>query len=860
MSRRLLPALVLPALVLPAIPAALHPSPATASDAGSDRATVTTTSEPFFDEQVLYRRGEEGYSCFRIPAIVRTTDGTLLAFAEGRVTDCGDDGDIDLVVKRSTDGGATWSPLRVVLEGHGETRGNPMPVVDERTGRVVLFTTRNGPDPCANGCDRDPFVQISEDNGLTWSPARELPELKLPEWNHWYATGPVHGIQLKRGPHAGRLVISANHESYDAATGEHVYGVHLAYSDDGGETWRLGAIVDHSDGSVRPNETTLVELTDGRIYVNVREHGTDPGHRGYVTSSDGGETFDGPVRTVPELQAPTVQGALLRLRATDEGDAYDRILFSSPAHPASREAMTVRSSYDEARTWETWQEGKVINWGFSAYSDMVKLGEDTIGLLYEHGANDPYQEIRFARFNEAFLATPNGVPPNVPEPPAPGPRTPDLSPYGNDGYVRGGAQRGEGVFGSALVLDRIDDRVEIPYSPSLDLGDGDFTWSAWIRYTATSGSHAILWAYRVGISATPAVWLRAEPSQNRIRAFISTEEGNRSVASVGAYNDGEWHHVVLQRTKGRFVLRVDGAEVAATEAPPGSVTAGKDFGIWGVHVGQRLDGFDRFRGAIDEVRIYRRALSEAELERVRTRNTPIKGKLSLWLPFERVETPPPEPGATTPDLSSYGNHGYVRGGATLTEGRFGTGIGLDGEDDRVEVPYSDSLALGEDDFTWTVWIRYDATSGGHAILWAHQQGSGPTPQVWLRAEPASDRIRALIATAEGTATVASPSAYNDGEWHHVVLQRADERFVLWVDGTRVAETTAPSGSVTAADVDGLHVGQRLDGADRFRGTIDEVRIYRRALSPAELERIRHSNDAIGDGLVLWHPYSAIDPE
>lgn len=766
------------ALVLSAVTAMSQPSPAAASGSPSPHdlsVQATPATEPFFHEQVLYSRGEDGYFCFRIPAIVRSVNGTLLAFAEGRVSDCGDDGDIDLVVKRSTDGGATWSPLEVVLEGNGETRGNPMPIGDERTGRIVLVTTRNGPEPCGSGCDRDPFVQVSDDNGRTWSAPRELPELKLPEWNHWYATGPVHGIQLQRGPSAGRLVISANHESYDHETGEHVYGVHLAYSDDGGETWHLGAVVDHADGTVRPNETTLVELTDGRIYVNVREHGTAPGHRGYVTSSDGGETFDGPVRALPELQTPTVQGALLRMHATDEGDARNRILFSSPAHPASREAMTIRSSYDEARTWETWQQGKVINWGFSAYSDMVKLGDDEIGLLYEHGTNDPYQEIRFARFNEAFLASSNGVPPNVPDPPAPGPRTPDRSPYGNDGYVRGGAQRGDGVFGSALTLDRIDDRVEVPYAPSLDLGAGDFTWSTWIRYTETSGSHAILWAYRVGISATPAVWLRAEPGSNRVRAFISTEEGNRSVASVGAYNDGEWHHVVLQRAKGRFTVRIDGVEVAATDAPPGSVTAGKDFGLSGIHIGQRLDGADRFRGSIDEVRIYRRALSPAELERLRVRNTPIAGRLSLWLPFDGVDAPPPEPGTTTPDLSSFANHGYVRGGAALGEGRFGTGIVLDGEDDRVEVPYSDSLALSEEDFTWSVWIRYDAMSGAHAILWAHQQGSGATPQVWLRAEPASNRIRALIGTPNGTATVASPSAYNDGQWHHVVLQRSGER-------------------------------------------------------------------------------------
>ena len=134
----------------------------------------------------------------------------------------------------------------------------------------------------------------------------------------------------------------------------------------------------------------------------------------------------------------------------------------------------------------------------------------------------------------------------------------------------------------------------MPFGRSIDLGAGDFTLMSWIRYADTAGSHAILWAYRTGSGTTPQVWLRAEPASNRIRALLIVDRFTVTVQSAQSYNDGQWHHVVLQRAKGRLRLLVDGAEVAAADAPPGSVTAGQEFGVQGLHVGQRIDGVDRF--------------------------------------------------------------------------------------------------------------------------------------------------------------------------------------------------------------------------------------------------------------------------
>jgi hypothetical protein len=602
------------AAVLSALVVSLTPAPAYAS-----------SPEPFVDEQVIYQQRDFGYACFRIPAVVRATDGTVLAFAEGRVKDCGDDEDIDLVLRRSTDGGRTWGPLQVVSEGNGTTHGNPVPIVDRRTGRIVVVSTHNGPTPCPNGCDRDPYVQVSDDSGATWTAPRELTEAKRPEWNFWYATGPMHGIQLTRGPYAGRLVVGANFESYDGV-GRHVYGTHLLYSDDSGETWHIGAETFRDDGSIIAQEVTTVELNDGRIYALARERGTDPGSRAYAISSDGGETFDRPFRTLPDLAMPDVQGSLLRF---DSG----RILFSAPAHPAAREVASIRSSYDEARTWETWRQGKVFHWGPTAYSDMVRLDGDEAALFYEAGVSTPYESIRWARFNEAYLDTPNGTPPGIPGPPAPGPTTPDASPYRNDAYVRGDAVGTAGRFGGGLALDGVDDRVEVPFDRSIDLGAGDFTLTTWIRYAETAKQGAILWAYRMGSGTTPQVWLRAEPASNRIRALMVVDRFTVTVASTAAYNDGEWHHVALRRSGGRLALLVDGVEVAGAAAPPGSVTAGKEFGVQGIHVGQRVDGADRFRGALDEVRVYRRGLSDAELRLVREWNAPLGGRLGLRLPL-----------------------------------------------------------------------------------------------------------------------------------------------------------------------------------------------------------------------------------
>lgn len=595
------------------------PSPAHAATA------QTATPTPEFDQQVLFKAAQDpGYACFRIPAVVKTDDGTLLAFAEGRVLNCGDAADIDIVVKRSTDDGLTWSPLQVVNHGGGDTHGNPAPVVDRKTGRVLLAETyntgRTDSASCSVPCDRTPHMQYSDDDGLTWSQPRDLSaEILPPNWNSWYATGPVHGIQLTRGRHKGRLVFGVNTETWDGSRVT-ANNAALIVSDDGGDHWRIGATDSYpiaADGTWRqkPSEVALTERTDGSVLVSGREQdGTDLGHRTQAVSRDGGDSFTAPFRDLPDLYAPQVQCSTLGVGT--------RVLLSCDADPDRRRTMMIRSSYDGGRTWDSVDRGTVVTKDWSGYSDMARIDGDTVGLLYEGGAVSATDEIRFARFNEAWLQPRRG----------PDPTTADLAPHARRAAVLGGAQETDGVSGGALSFDGVDDAVRLPYSDRLPLGTKEFTASLWFRYTATTGDQPFLWMGGVG-TTQPQVWLRGEPASNRVRALITVRDGattvrTASVVTTGAYNDGQWHHAAVRRGGGQLTLSVDGTAVSTADVA-GSVSRNSPFGV---HIGQRMDSLQYFTGSIDEVHVWDRVLTDDEL----AAQHPATAGTVLWLPMDHV--------------------------------------------------------------------------------------------------------------------------------------------------------------------------------------------------------------------------------
>jgi sialidase-1 len=502
--------------------------------------------------------------------------------------------------------------------------------VDHRTGRILLAETyntgRTDSAGCQVPCDRAPHLQYSDDDGLTWSEPRDLSDEIMPaHWNSWYATGPVHGIQLTHGKHPGRLVFGVNTETWN---GTRVSANHAALivSDDGGEHWRIGATDSWpiaADGTFRqkPSELTLTERQDGSVFVSGREQdGTDLGHRTQTVSSDGGDSFDSPFRTLPDFYTPQVQGSSLRLG--------DRLLLACPGDPDRRRTMIIRSSYDEGRTWDSVDRGTVVTKDWSGYSDMVAIGAGTVGLMYEGGAVDARDEIRFARFTEDWLQPRRG----------PEPTTADRATGGRPAVVLGEARPTDGVFGGAIDFDGTDDAVRLPYSPRLPLGTKAFTASLWFRYSATTGEQPLLWMGGVG-TTQPQVWLRGEPASDRIQGLITVRDGaspprSASVHTTGAYNDGQWHHLALRRGGGQLTLFVDGTAVSTADVA-GSVSRNSPFGV---HIGQKLDSRAHFSGAIDDVRVYDRALGDDELSGLREQGsagTTARGSI-LWLPMDRV--------------------------------------------------------------------------------------------------------------------------------------------------------------------------------------------------------------------------------
>jgi len=314
-----------------------------------------------FSETVVWKSGH------RSPAVVLTPAGTLLAFAEKR-WEVAAGGNVDVMVRRSTDGGSTWSEPRLVHDDGRNRIGNPCPVVDGPDGDVVLMMSRNA---------RQFLVTRSADDGLTWSPPRSMDAAKGA--GQPLGPGPGHGIRHS----SGRLLAPA-----------HGGQAFCLYSDDRGRTWRRGKAIGHRSG-----QSTVVETGGGELYVSCRSRGA--GRRVTARSQDRGHTWSG-ARLDPGLTEPRgtqgCQASLIRLTDVRRHDR-SRILFSCPSHPQRRRDLAVRISYDECRTW---QPGRVIKTGNASFSDLVVLPDTSIGCLYE--TNDGgWQQIRFARFTIDWL-------------------------------------------------------------------------------------------------------------------------------------------------------------------------------------------------------------------------------------------------------------------------------------------------------------------------------------------------------------------------------------------------------------------------------------------------------------------------
>ncbi len=364
---------------------------------------------PFFQGEDLFVAGTEGVREYRIPALATTKQGTLLALCDARVEEPGDaPNNIDLVLKRSEDQGETWSEMTVVADFPGRrAAADPCLLVDGETGKVWVVYDHVWPNSesleragaaLPKGVKPDGTGRIillhaifSEDDGKTWSePADITHQLTREGWLAVMAA-PGRGIRMR----SGRLVVPCYSRRADGPDRQGDFSS-VAYSDDGGKSWRLG-----SGAGPATNECQAVELANGDLMLNMRSyHGR--GCRAVATSSDGGETWS-ELRHDDTLIEPRCQASLIRYGAGADG-GKDRLLFSNPAHPKNRVNMKVRLSLDSGQTWPV---SKVVHPGPSAYSCLTVLEDGRIGLLYENGGDSPYERISFARFNLEWLTGAN---------------------------------------------------------------------------------------------------------------------------------------------------------------------------------------------------------------------------------------------------------------------------------------------------------------------------------------------------------------------------------------------------------------------------------------------------------------------
>lgn len=350
---------------------------------------------------VVFTSGESGYGIYRIPALIPAPDGALLAFCEGRVNGVSDSGDIDMLLKRSEDGGVSWSSAQVVWNDGGNTCGNPCPVLDWETGVIHLLMTWNRGDDCEStiiaGESKDTrrvYVCESKDNGRTWSVPREITaDVKKADWT-WYATGPGVGIQLKAGPRASRLVVPCDH----IEAGSRKYYSHVIYSDDHGVSWKLGGRTPID----QVNECQAAELPGGQVMLNMRNSEVTNKARAVSFSEDGGMTWSVPTHDLC-LPEPICQASLIR---QDGADGRVRLLFSNPASQEKRVNMTVRVSLDGGTTWPA---SKTLYPGPSAYSCLAPLSGGDAACLYEAGVKQPYECIVFERFSVDEMIQPDST-------------------------------------------------------------------------------------------------------------------------------------------------------------------------------------------------------------------------------------------------------------------------------------------------------------------------------------------------------------------------------------------------------------------------------------------------------------------
>jgi sialidase-1 len=337
-----------------------------------------------FDTPPVFANGTEGYHCFRIPGIVQTPDGALLAFAEARKNDCDDFGDIDIVMRSSHDEGDSWSALQVVASNGNRVTYNPTAVVDAMDpkyphGRVLLFYTASDVpegDLIAGHGAVHVLYRASTDDGATWAaPVDVTDSVKPSSWGN-YGVGPGHGLQLTEGPHKGRIFIPAFHS--EGQPGHYEGRAHDFFSDDHGQTWTLGATVTWPGAS----ESSAAPGTDGSVVMNSRDDSVKSHARILSASRDGGEHWDATwvAHDLPDL---ICEGSMVSYTAPGRKPVLltSNLLKSSAEY---RQGLALSMSSNGGHSWR--KRADIYKWS-SGYSDLVAMRGAKLGILWERADN-----------------------------------------------------------------------------------------------------------------------------------------------------------------------------------------------------------------------------------------------------------------------------------------------------------------------------------------------------------------------------------------------------------------------------------------------------------------------------------------
>jgi len=334
----------------------------------------------------VWEEKEDGIFAYFVYGLSVTNKGSILAFAEARITTGTDDGAHHIVMKRSTDKGISFSKSQIVVESKDrQSWANPTVVQDRKTKEIFLFYALNHENK-----NTEIFYKVSKDDGLTWSTAKSITPLFENNLNGWtfHLPGPGHGIQLKDN----RLIIPIWHRkpiTFPAA--KRNYGVNCIYSDDHGKSWKVGG--DTPVGEL--NESQLVVQQNGDLLLIGRTLNHQAGaYQAKIWSKDRGETWS------KALQYDTaLTGKVCDIGLTNYSETT--YLVSQPVDQTQRKDLSIRMSTDEGKTWPI---ARLLEAGGATYSDLAVLPDKSIICLYGHGGTKHMpQKVSLARFNMEWL-------------------------------------------------------------------------------------------------------------------------------------------------------------------------------------------------------------------------------------------------------------------------------------------------------------------------------------------------------------------------------------------------------------------------------------------------------------------------